>query len=75
MKSVNHFTCLHGSARHVIIGHGAFLKRKGSFSRLRTACINPPINTKLGTFEYLVNTTNLVKFGYKRMGEVVWASG
>jgi hypothetical protein len=49
------------------------LKEKGQFSALRRAHTNQEFSTKLGTFDYLVHTTKLAKFGYDRMGGVDWA--
>jgi hypothetical protein len=51
------------------------LKGKGQFLRPRTARTNQPIHTKLGTFDYLVDTTNLAEFGDGQMGGVVWTKG
>jgi hypothetical protein len=54
-KSAVIITCLHGSAtaKQVVIGHEAF-KGEESLFRPRTARTNQPINTKRGTFDYLV---------------------
>jgi hypothetical protein len=41
----------------------------------RRARIIQPMNTKLGTFDNFVHTTNSAKFGYDQMREVVWAVG
>jgi hypothetical protein len=53
-------TCLHSSARQVVIGHEA-CRGEGSFFTTSRARTNLPINTDLGTFDYLVHITNLAE--------------
>lgn len=55
--SVHH--CLHGSWRQVVIGDVYIFKGKGVIFWPRK---HTPMNTELGTFEYLVNMSGHTKF-------------
>jgi hypothetical protein len=50
----------------VVIGHEP-PEGKGPIFTTPRACIIQPINTKLGTFENLVHTTDLDNFGHDQL--------